>query len=201
MLRGDQIEVKTLAPDRLQLEWFDVDPENMEYKCVYTMRLYSPLDIRADDTGNPAEVVINMSGCDDQSACTKVTGSGPGEYDDGNIGLPFRDGAHIFYDHIKLKLPMYIVYKDKMRRLFMSPEDVATFENRENNWLRTGIRTQDLQELDVKCNAGYNHTYEYNIKIGEVPQPAHELLDRTFQEIDELCTVTGATFKVDQENV
>ncbi len=200
MLRGEQIAVNTMAPNRLQLEWFDVDIDKSEYKCVYTMRLYSPLDVRLQDE-DCLEVVINMAGCGDQEAGTLSTGSGPDDYNGEEISLPFRDGAHIMYDHIKLKLPMYVIYKDKMRRIFISPGDVELFEKREKQWMNVANRAQELTELDVKCNAGYNHTYEYNIKLGEVPQPAHELLENTFESLEELCKVTGATLKIDQENV
>ena len=63
------------------------------------------------------------------------------------------------------------------------------------------IPCSDRAELERRCNAGYNHTYKYEIKFDEVPQPAAEHVDAILDGLRTIAAITGAELTVEVENV
>ena len=109
------ISVSQLPKTRLELRWRQIprDEDGYTMVCDYELVLeLDELDIRGevyDDDGGlvrrDREKRLTLGG-------TRTTGNTQRLLRNGEIDTPFRDGSHILWDALKLKIPAFVVLDD-----------------------------------------------------------------------------------------
>lgn len=128
MVRGRLFPEGELPRTRLELRWSKVDETDergtWNYRCDYQLVLeLDQWDMRGevyDDDGNlvrrERQKVLTLGGCrSDRSRSPLDLGIR-------EIDTPFRDGAHIQWDHLALgkAVPMFVVAEGWAMQLFLS---------------------------------------------------------------------------------
>jgi hypothetical protein len=109
----EHYELDDDAPDlpipRLELVWCEGSPSMPRYDwcCRYNLVYRHFADGKWD--GAPGTVSVPMG-------YTGVGGSGT-PHDVGELGMPFRDGAHATHDAKHLGLPLYVRHGDRYRKV------------------------------------------------------------------------------------
>lgn len=97
---------------RLEITWIKVaderEPSEFNYNTKYELVLeVDANDIRADDNGE-CRILIGETNID--------RGTEPID-ENGNVETPYRDGAHLCWDAVRLNLPGYAVYGNRSTKI------------------------------------------------------------------------------------
>ncbi len=120
---------------RLEMTWTKDDAIGERWTCNYELVIpLGEVDCRGTFDRKPAKrrpisfrmVWLDADNCQRvPMGRTKVTcgrAKGTMTWPDGNIDTPFRDGAHILWDHEKLGLRMFVRCGDEIREIIYEPK-------------------------------------------------------------------------------
>ena len=106
--KASPVDAVVMPCPRLELEWHKIEYNWYKRECVYSLVL--PLreyDVRKENEGGE---IVRTEIKSELGRTTVSGGNGkPPIWDDGTVDMPYRDGAHAFFDQEALGLHIPVV--------------------------------------------------------------------------------------------